>query len=83
MEARQARGKVAGVEVHVAPGEPVKVFWRGASGTVWRIPHEWRRRRIRLPSYGMLVSQDVLPEIATQPTLRAVEQGRPQAVAAR
>ena len=39
---------------------------RDSSGTLWRIPHDWRRRRIRLPSYDVLVSQDILPEVAQE-----------------
>ena len=72
VEAWRAQGELAGVEVRVAPGEPVKVFWRDASGTVRRIPHDWRRRRIRLPGYGLLVSQDILPEVAEEYAGRAV-----------
>ena len=39
----------AGIEVSVAPGEIPKAFWNGPSGKAWRIPHDWRRRRIKLP----------------------------------
>jgi hypothetical protein len=40
----------ASVEVSVAPGEVPKVLWKGPSGKAWRIPHDWRRRRIKLPA---------------------------------
>lgn len=39
----------AEIKVSVAPGEIPKAFWNGPSGTAWRIPHDWRRRRIKLP----------------------------------
>jgi len=35
--------------VSVAPGEIPKAFWNGPSGKAWWIPHDWRRRRIKLP----------------------------------
>ena len=38
------------IEVRVAPGEIPKVFWKGPSGRMWRIPNDWRRRRIKLPN---------------------------------
>ena len=45
----------AHIKVSVAPGEIPKVFWKGPSGKAWRIPHDWRRRRIKLPgSEGLL-----------------------------
>ena len=37
------------IQVRVAPGEVLKVFWRGPSGRRWRTPHDWQRRRIKLP----------------------------------
>ncbi len=43
------------VEVSVAPNEIPKVFWRGPSGKAWRIPHDWRRRRIKLPDFEGLL----------------------------
>ena len=39
----------ADIKVSVAPGEIPKAFWKGPSGKAWRIPHDWRRRRIKLP----------------------------------
>ncbi len=59
-----AAGRPAAIEVHAAPGKPVKVFWRDSGGVTWRIPHNWRRRRIRLPSSQVLVSQDVPSTVA-------------------
>jgi hypothetical protein len=65
-EAVKAGGEVAVIEVCATPHEPVKVLWRDSSGTIWRIPHDWRRRRIRLPSYDLLVSQDIPLEVAQE-----------------
>jgi hypothetical protein len=50
-EAPAAVGKqaAAGIKVSVASGEIPKAFWKGPSGKAWRIPHDWRRRRIKLP----------------------------------
>lgn len=54
------------VEVQAAPGQPVRVLLRGRSGTLWRIPNDWRRRRIKLPGYEMLVSQDIPTEVSQE-----------------
>lgn len=56
----------AKVEVRLSPGEPVKVFWRDSKGTVWRIPHDWRRRRVKLPAFGVLVSQGIPDDVAQE-----------------
>lgn len=64
MEAVKAAGRTAVVEVHIAPRRPVKVLWRDNSGAIWRIPHDWRRRRIRLPDRATLVSQGIPAEVA-------------------
>jgi hypothetical protein len=64
MEAVKAAGRVTVVEVHVAPRRPVKVLWRDSSGAIWRIPHDWRKRRIKLPGYDVLVGQAVPAEVA-------------------
>jgi hypothetical protein len=66
MLAHLIAGRVAIVEVRVSPDEPVKVLRRNASGGVWRIPRDWRRRRIQLPSRDVLVSQDIPPEVAEE-----------------
>ena len=54
------------VEVSVAPGEVPKVFWKGPSGKAWRIPHDWRRRRIRLPGCDGLLRNGLPPDIAEE-----------------
>jgi hypothetical protein len=46
------------IEVRVAPGEIPNVFWRGPSGRMWRVPHDWRRRRIKLPDRDLLLRND-------------------------
>jgi|SRR5579864_7610594 len=65
-------GRPTTVEVHANPGERVKVFWRDSSGAVWRIPHDWRRRRIKLPSYELLVAQGIPPGVAQEYAGKAV-----------
>lgn len=64
--ARAYHTKPAMVEVHLSPGEPVKVFWRGPSGTIWRIPHDWRKRRVKLPEVGVLVSQGIPDDVSAR-----------------
>jgi hypothetical protein len=59
-----ACGEVAVVKVRGTPGKPIKVSWQDHSGALWRIPHDWRRRRIRLPGYDVLISNEVDPEVA-------------------
>jgi hypothetical protein len=60
-------GRGAGdIEVIVAPGEIPKAFWRGPSGKVWRIPHDWRRRRIRLPDCEGLLRNNLPRDIAQE-----------------
>jgi len=54
------------VEVSVAPNEIPKVFWRGPSGKAWRIPHDWRRRRIKLPDCAGLLRNGLPPDIAEE-----------------
>jgi hypothetical protein len=56
----------AAIEVSVAPGEVPKVFWRGPSGKAWRIPHDWRRRRIRLPGCEGLLKNNLPLDIAEE-----------------
>jgi len=46
---------LADIEVHVAPGEVARVYWKDPSGKTWRIPHDWRRRRIKLPGFDGLL----------------------------
>ena len=52
--------------VSVAPGEIPKVFWKGPSGKAWRIPHDWRRRRIRLPTCEGLLENNLPQDIAEE-----------------
>ena len=52
------------VEVRVSPDGPVKVLWRDREGTVWRIPHDWRRRRVMLPDKDALLSQNIPEDVA-------------------
>jgi hypothetical protein len=56
----------AAIEVSVAPGEVPKALWRGPSGKAWRIPHDWRRRRIRLPDCEGLLRNGLPPDIAEE-----------------
>jgi hypothetical protein len=57
-------GQVAIVKVRGNPGKPIKVSWQDNSGRLWRIPHDWRLRRIRLPGYDVLISNEIDPEVA-------------------
>jgi len=72
MESRRARGRIMVIKVHAVPEGPVKVYWKDSSGKSWRIPANWRRRRVRLPSYEVLVSQGIPPEVARSYAGRAV-----------
>ena len=54
------------IKVRVAPGEIPKVFWLGPSGTMWRIPHDWRRRRIKLPDRDGLLRNSLPEDIAEE-----------------
>ncbi|MBV8206876.1 MAG: hypothetical protein JO041_08790 [Acidobacteria bacterium] len=63
-EANKAGGQPAEVSVRLAPGQRPRVEWRDSSGTVWRIPHDWRRRRIILPSSAVLVAQGIPEDVA-------------------
>jgi len=63
-EAVRAAGKETTVQVHVGPTEPAKLFWRDSTGKTWRLPHDWRRRRIMLPGYAQLLSEDIPAEVA-------------------
>jgi hypothetical protein len=56
----------ADIKVRVAPGEIPKVFWQGPSGKVWRIPHDWRRRRIKLPTCEGLLENNLPEDIAEE-----------------
>ncbi|MFB3776325.1 MAG: hypothetical protein ACE141_01905 [Bryobacteraceae bacterium] len=67
-----AAGRVTTVRVSLAPGVPVRVFWHDSSGTAWRIPHNWRRRRIRLPGRESLVEQGIPWDVAEEFSHRVV-----------
>ncbi len=54
------------IEVSVAPGGVPKVLWKGPSGKAWRIPHDWRRRRIRLPGCEGLLRNGLPLDIAEE-----------------
>ena len=54
------------IEVRVSPGEIPKVFWRGPSGRMRRIPHDWRRRRIKLPDRDGLLSNNFPLDVAEE-----------------
>ena len=62
----RAAGKPTTIEVHAAPNQQVRVLWRDSSGRASRIPHDWRRRRIRLPAYDLLLENDVPPDVAEE-----------------
>lgn len=68
VEASMTAGRVAEIEVHAVPQEGVSVFWLDSVGRNWRIPHDWRRRRIRLPDSDVLASQGVPTEVAKEYT---------------
>jgi hypothetical protein len=68
----EAGGKPTQVEVCARPGRQVEVRWKDSAGTAWRIPHDWRRRRVRLPSREVLVEYGVPPEVAEEYGSRAV-----------
>jgi len=60
-----ARG-IAEIEVSVAPGEITKAFWKDPFGKVWRIPHDWRRRRVKLPDCDGLLRNNLPQDIADE-----------------
>jgi hypothetical protein len=60
----KAGGKAIEVEIRNRPGEPASVSWRDPSGKSWRLPHDWRRRLIKLPKYDVLTSQKIPDEVA-------------------
>jgi hypothetical protein len=54
------------IEVSVEPGEVPKVLWKGPFGKMWRIPHDWRRRRIKLPDCEGLLRNGLSPDVAEE-----------------
>jgi len=63
-EAWNAGGSIATVHIQIAPNELPKLTWRDSAGAFWRIPHNWRRRRIMLPARNVLAAQDVPEDVA-------------------
>jgi hypothetical protein len=64
--AAAAVGEGIWIEVTVAPGEIPTVCWKDSSGKVWRIPHDWRRRRIKLPDCEGLLRNNLPQDIAEE-----------------
>jgi len=60
----KAGGNAVQVEIKLRPGESAIVSWRDPANNLWRIPHDWRRRLIKLPKYDVLVSQKIPAEVA-------------------
>ena len=71
-ESVRACGRMQIVQVKFSPGQPMKVLWRDSKDAVWRIPHDWRRRRIKLPSYEVLVAQGIPNDVAESYSDKAV-----------
>jgi hypothetical protein len=57
---------IAKIEASVAPGEIARASWKDPSGKAWRIPHDWRRRRIRLPDCEGLLRNNLPQDIAQE-----------------
>jgi hypothetical protein len=66
MPAEEGERGAGDIEVSVAPGEIPKAFWRGPSGKAWRVPHDWRRRRVRLPDRGDLLRNNWPQDMAEE-----------------
>ncbi len=64
--AASAVGEGIWIQVSVVPGEIPKVCWKDPSGKVWRIPHDWRRRRIKLPDCEGLLRNNLPEDIAEE-----------------
>jgi hypothetical protein len=60
----QAGSTVALVMVQISPPGITKVFWEDFEGAIWRIPNNWRRHRIQLPSREVLSSQGIPDDVA-------------------
>jgi hypothetical protein len=59
-------GQPASVSVRILPGGVTIVKWCDPEGGVWRLPHDWRRRRIMLPSREVLAAQGVHDDVASE-----------------
>jgi hypothetical protein len=66
MPAAEGEQAATEIEVSVAPSAIPKAFWKGLSGKSWRIPHDWRRRRIKLPGRDGLLRNDFPEDIAEE-----------------
>jgi hypothetical protein len=62
--ALQADGERTPVEVVARPNDVARAFWRDPTGCRWRIPHDWQRRRVRLPGSEILAAQQIPEEVA-------------------
>jgi hypothetical protein len=71
-QAEEFSGKPVKIEVRLSPDAPVQVFWQDGAGGRWRIPHTWRRRRVRLPTSEVLVTGGVSPAVAASYAGRVV-----------
>jgi len=71
-ESARARGRSQRVQVQLSPDQPIKVVWRDSSGNAWRIPHDWRRRRISLPRCEVLIAQGIPDDVAERFSEKAV-----------
>lgn len=65
-DCHKAVRKAVEVRVGIRPGKPASVSWRDPAGNVWRIPHDWRRRLIRLPKRDVLISQEIPAEVTEE-----------------
>jgi len=63
-EAERAAGHGTQVLVFLKPNEAVRVYWRDSSDRLWRTPHDWRRRRVRLPGAEVLEAQGTPHRVA-------------------
>jgi hypothetical protein len=52
------------VRVQLSPDKPVRVLWQDREGGVWRLPFDWRRRRVMLPTTKTLLAQGVPSDVA-------------------
>lgn len=59
-------GKVAAVRVTARPNEVVGVDWTDSQRRTWRIPGNWRRKRIKLPDSEVLAENGMPEEVAEE-----------------
>ena len=68
IDARSAHdfhGKPCLIEVSVTPDSPVQVYWKSSTGR-FRLPSNWRRRRVKLPPSAILMDNGIPEEIAEE-----------------